>query len=183
MSGINKLPGGGKNFKVNKFDAKFKDLSKRDVDIASLSENQKAIINAVNKYQYSIRSGSFTKHQQENALSQMKRGSKLSSSQVKTMKKIINHLADDGSGVKSKHKIRIIKADDEEIIMTGLASHSERPQGPGLSSISKPKDEYNSVIKRPATSIHQIIKNKGLDSTSQSEQKPPQRPPMIPLSR
>lgn len=183
MSLIDKLPGGGKKFKVDNFNTKLKSLIKRDSDIAALSDNQQSIINAVNKYQYSIRSGSFSKYQQENALSQMKRGVKVNSSQVETMKKIIRRLADDGNANRNNSKIRIIKADDEEIVMTGLSSHSERPKGPGLSSISAPREDYNSVIKRPAASIQELIKNKKPNSGPSSTQKPPQRPPMIPLSR
>lgn len=183
MSAIEKLSGGGKKFKVSNFNTKLRSLSKRDSEIAALSDNQKAIISAIDKYQYSIRGGSFSKYQQENALSQMKRGAKLSSAQVQTMKKIINHLADEGNSSKSKHKIRIIKAGDEEIVMTGLAGQNNRPQGSGLSSISAPKDDYSSVIKRPATSIQELMKSKGSGSNLSPESGPPQRPPMIPLSR
>ncbi|NCB20630.1 MAG: hypothetical protein EOM88_01740 [Clostridia bacterium] len=183
MSYINKLPGGGKKFKVDNFDVKFKKLSTRDSKIAAISDNQKSIINAIKNYQYAIRSGSFSKSQQENALSQMKRGSKFNSDQVNTMKKIINHLAAGSENNEKDSKIRIIKADNEEIVMTGLASHNDRPRGPGLSSLSAPPEDYSSAVQKPVTSVKDLMNKNKVQSESSSTGSSGQRPPMIPLSR
>lgn len=183
MSGITNLPEGGKKFKSSNFSSKLKHISKYDREIAALLDNQQTLIDVINNYQYSIRSGSFNKYQQDSALSQMKRNAKFSSGQLKTVKKILTHLTDSGVTEKTANKIRIVRAGDEDLGSTGLAGISSPMRGAGLSNISSPHEEYQSVIKRPLVSIHQLKRDNSISSDPLLEPKTPQRPPIIPLSR
>lgn len=175
MSGVNSLPGGGKDFSTSRFNSKLSYLSKKSSEISPLSDNQKAIMRAVNKYQGAIRRGTFDKSQQNRAIGQIKQAGDLNLSQLKTVKKIINKLADSGEEKVKAPRIRINRADDEDLPGPGLANQSQAHKGSGLSDISSPK-EYSSASSRPVDpTLKKSTTIKNLNSRINSS-RPPSRP-------
>lgn len=181
MNVINSLPGGGKKFSASVFNSKFKYLSKQGGDIAKLSPNQEAIMKAIKASQDSIRRGTFSKSQQNTMLRRIKAGGDFKSTDLKTVKKIVDRLANVGEIKKEKSHVRIIRADDGEIITPGFANQQFN-KGSGLSDVSSPKSRISVGNRESFNSISQLtndrknIKSSPVSSTSS-------RPPKISLLR
>lgn len=181
MSGIDSLPGGGKKFSANTFNSKFKYLSKRGGDIAKLSENQEAIMKAVKASQDSIRRGTFSKSQQSTMLRRIKASGDLKSAELKTVQKIVDKLASGGDMKQNRSHVRIIRADDGEIIMPGFANQQFN-RGSGLSDVSSPKSRVSVGNREASTSISQVTSDRK-NTKSSPVSSNSSRPPRIPLSR
>jgi len=182
MSGINSLPGGGKDFSLNNFKRKFKYLSNKSKTVSPLSENQESIIEAVAKYQKFIRRGSFDKIQQHRAIRQIKHNENLGVVKLRKIKKIINKLGDANENIDkqppitervkdvARPRIRINRAGQEELEGPKLAgAHNNR--GSGLSGVSTSQDYQSASTNRPLVSINQIKdreKSTGLANSSRT---------------
>ncbi len=181
MSGINSLPGGGKKFSANAFNSKFKYLSKQGGDIAKLSANQEAIMKAVKVSQDSIRRGTFSKSQQNTMLHRIKASGDLKSTELKTVQKIVDKLASGGEIKKEKSHVRIIRADDGEIVTPGFASQQFN-RGSGLSDVSSPKSRVSVGNRETSTSISQVTSDRK-NTKSSPVSSSPSHSSRIPLSR
>lgn len=138
MSGINSLPGGGKDFSVNKFKSKLSYLSKNG-GLSALSDNQTAIAKAVAKYQSMIRSGSLGKSQQSRMINHIKHEGDLNSSQLSMVKKIVGKLGETPKVELKKSYARINRADDNEKYQSNLALSGRSNLRSGLSDVSSPR--------------------------------------------
>jgi hypothetical protein len=208
MSGIDSLPGGGDKFSAGRFKSKLKYLSKNSSALSPLSENQEAIAKAVSKYQGSIKRGSFDKSQQRRAISQIKKGGDLNASQLRTVGKIMNKLAENNvkAPVNTKTRLnaegkvaevggpkaKINRAGREEELSGPKLAGANRDRGSGLSDAFH--EEYASASnERPLVSINQkkeFARGTGLaePGRSISSSGPSSSPasssrPSIPLSR
>lgn len=201
MSGINSLPGGGKDFSPHRFKRKFKYLSEKSKVVSPLSENQESIIKAVEKYQKFIRRGTFGKMQQKRAIRQIKSSENLGIVKLKKVKKIIHKL---GEGhideVKEskpeiedviKPRIRIDRAGTEDLPGPRLArANTNRRLNLDRSAVN---NDYNSAFtNRPLVSINQtkdLERGTGLAGSNKSNISKPSSPstkssrPSIPLLR
>lgn len=207
MSGINSLPGGGKNFSANRFKRKFKYLSEHSKVVSPLSENEESIINAVNKYQKVIRRGSFGKIQQRRAIRQIKNSDNLGIVNLRKVKKIISKLgegqvdesltsqarinAKDKSEDALKPKVRINRANRENLPGPRLAGVNNN-RGSGFSSAYSSEDYNSTSANRPLVSINQkeefnrgtgVSNSSKLNSRGISSAPASSSRPSIPLSR
>jgi len=188
MSGIDSLPGGGKNFSANRFKRKFKYLSDKSKVVSPLSENQESIIEAVNKYQKFIRRGSFGKIQQRRAIRQIKSKESLGIVKLRKVKKIIHKLGeghvDEVTEPKAKEimkpKVRINRAGQEDLPGPKLARLNRARGVSGLSDIYSPKDYQSAINNRP------LVSSRDRTPVTAVPDKPlPPRPPSssLPLPR
>ena len=170
MSGINSLPGGGKDFSVNKFKSKLSYLSKNGA-LSALSDNQTAIAKAVAKYRSMIRGGSFDKSQQSRMINHIKHEGDLNSSQLSMVKKIVGKLGEAPKMELKKSYARINRADDNESHQPNLALGRRSALQSGLSDVSSPRvDRLQN--NRPLVSIRQ---RDGLKPNAGSSRMPPSR--------
>ena len=175
MGVIESLPGGGERFHViagsGSFKNKLQSAIKSSRSLQPLADNQKAIIQAVRKYENIIRMGKFGYTQRSAAFSQIKKETNLDPSTGEIVKKILKHLSADVP----VSRVRINRANNQEFVDTHLANQSHPANRSGLSDLSFPTNAR--PVAQPLVSSAQL----GQDSIGRSNLI--NRPPLIPSSR
>ncbi|MFA7087968.1 MAG: hypothetical protein WC146_01355 [Patescibacteria group bacterium] len=145
------LPSGGSNFKVNvgpgSFTRKFKSAVRpTGSSLHNLKDNQEAILKAVNKYQTSIRRGTFGRRSQISAYKQVKKleGLKLTKDDRKEIKQLFKHLGSQSSGAKP---VAVNKAVIERPFVSGNVQRalSATPPARGRSMINRDPNNQTDI--------------------------------------
>jgi hypothetical protein len=195
MSGIDSLPGGGKDFSAHRFKRKLKYLSEHSKAVSPLSENQESIIKAVEKYQKFIRRGSFSTAQQRRVINQIKSQEDLGIVKLKKVKKIISNLGQASDVEVEKPKIKRLhefESPRSKIIKIN--------RDPNLKFKYSPEDYNSANTNRPVASVSQkkelergvglagankegSANNRGINDRGLSTPSAKSPGPSIPLSR
>ncbi len=186
MSVIESLPGGGANFRAvagaGSFKSRLRSVVKSSSTLHPLSENQEAIVKAVQKYESTIRQGKFSAGQRSAALSQIQRNTTIGESEKTMVKKILQRLGENTT----RSYARINRADEFELSGPGLANQNQLANKSGMSGAAGASVTPRNA--RPMVSVSQFQqqgRGAGMASNSKSSSVPskPGRPPMMPLMK
>lgn len=186
MSVIESLPGGGANFKAvagaGSFKSRLRSVVKSSSTLHPLSENQEAIVKAVQKYETTIRQGKFTAGQRSAALSQIQKNTNIGASEKSVVKKILQRLGENTT----RSYARINRADEFELPGAGLANQNQLANKSGMSGAAGASVTPRNT--RPMVSVSQFqqqSRGAGMASNSKVSSLPskPGRPPMMPLMK